>query len=89
MKEKLNYKKPNWTVTDVKPMNDYILLVTFISGEKKKVDMKELINRGGVFAKLKDPEIFKMAHVDSPTVVWNRDIDIAPESLYERGIAID
>ena len=28
------------------------------------------------------------AHSDGTTVVWNEDIDIAPESLYEKGVPI-
>lgn len=84
----LHYKKPEWTVTAVVPREDHTLLVTFITGERKVVDMNGLIEEGGGFSRLKDLSLFMQAHVDSPTVVWNSQVDIAPESLYERGVAV-
>ena len=67
---------------------DYMLLVDFADGQRKRFDMKPIIARGGVFERLKDAEFFKKAHVDRDTVAWDDVIDIAPESLYERGVAI-
>lgn len=67
---------------------DYTLLVDFADGQRKRFDMKPIIARGGVFERLKDAEFFKKAHVDRDTVAWDDVIDIAPESLYERGVAI-
>lgn len=74
-----------WIVTAVEPKEDYKLLVNFIDGSKKLFDMKPLINKGGIFAKLKDPNYFRKAHTSRNTVVWDEMIDIAPETLYERG----
>jgi len=78
----------NYLVKTVVAEADYTLLVDFVDGQRKRFDMKPIIARGGVFEKLKDAEFFKKAHVDRDTVVWDDIIDIAPESLYERGIAI-
>jgi hypothetical protein len=36
------------------------------------------------FAQLKDSPLFAKASVDYGTVVWPGDIDIAPETLYDR-----
>ena len=76
--------EPKWVVTSVEPKDDYILLVTFITGERKSYDCKPLLDKG-IFKQLKEPKIFKMAHVDAETVVWNDELDIAPEELYEVG----
>lgn len=77
-----------WIVTGVTPEDDYTLLVDFADGKQKRFDMKPLISRGGVFERLKNLEFFKKAHVDRDTVAWDDVIDVAPESLYERGITI-
>ena len=77
----------DWIVTAVEPRIDRTLLVTFVTGEKKVFDMNELIGQGGVFARLKDDKLFMKAHTDGTTVVWDEMLDIAPESLYERGVA--
>ena len=75
----------NYIVVAVKPIENYVLLVDFIDGTKKRFDMKPIIDRGGVFDKLKEKEKFMTAHVDRDTVVWDDILDIAPESLYEKG----
>ena len=79
--------KPNWIVKDVDARDDYTLIVTFVTGEKKSYDCTPLLTTG-VFRELRDPEVFKMAHVDVDTVAWNDTIDIAPETLYSDGVAL-
>ena len=83
--EILHAKKPVWVVTAVETGENYMLFVTFIGGEKKKFDCSHLIDKG-VFKLLKNPEIFKLAHVEGSTVVWNDELDIAPETLYAEGV---
>ena len=39
-----------------------------------------------MYKPLENPSIFNMAHTNGETVVWNDDIDIAPETLYEKGL---
>ena len=68
--------------------DDYTLLIDFVDGKRKRFDMKPIIARGGVFERLKNLDFFKKAHVDRDTVAWDDIIDIAPESLYDRGIAV-
>ena len=41
-----------------------------------------------VFKPLSNTVFFKSAHTDGCTVVWNDEIDIDPESLYNEGISI-
>lgn len=76
-----------WIVTDVKPREDYTLLLTFIDGSKKVYDCKPLL-KYGINKKLKDVNFFMQAKVDHHTVMWSDDIDIAPEALYDDGVPV-
>jgi hypothetical protein len=71
------------TVTKVVTRDDYQLLVTFSTGEIKLFDARPYLEKG-VFTKLKNPDIFKQAYVAYDTVCWPGDLDIAPETLYDR-----
>lgn len=71
-----------FAVKDVKPLNDYQLLITFKNQEKKIFDVKPYL-KYSAFQSLKDVSIFNQVHTNGETVVWNDDIDIAPEYLYE------
>lgn len=65
----------------VKP--NYRLLLEFENGEKRQFDMLPYLDRKP-FASLKDSPLFDLAFVDYGTVVWPGNIDIAPETLYDR-----
>lgn len=80
-------KQPNWIVTEVQPQENYMLLVTFITKEQKTYDCKPILN-DGIFKQLKDPQVFHLAHAQDGTVVWNDEVDIAPETLYEDGVEV-
>lgn len=75
-------------VKSVQPIEDYKVIVTFSNEEKKKFDFSALLNMP-CYQPLKDKDIFKSVSVEFGTLVWNNgEIDIAPETLYEKGIAI-
>lgn len=78
----------DYVVKAVEPEENYTLVIDFVDGSKKRFDMKPIIDKGGVFAKLSDIDVFKTAHVDRDTVSWDEVLDIAPETLYEKGVAI-
>ena len=78
---------PKWIVKNVTTQDNHILVITFATEERKIYDCTPLLD-DGIFAKLKNPDIFKLAHVDGGTVVWNDEIDIAPEELYNNSVAI-
>ena len=75
-------KNAFWIVTNVIAREDYTLVITFITGEKKVYDFLPLLEKS-IYAPLKDINLFLKAKVIGDTVVWNDDIDIAPEHLYE------
>ncbi len=75
-------KMPVWVVKHVVPQSDYTLLLTFASGEKKLYNARPLLEKA-IFADLKSLPFFLTARVSGDTVIWNDDVDIAPEHLYE------
>lgn len=78
----------NWIVKNVVPNDDFTLTLTFITGEKKIYDAKQLFSHK-FFEPLKDINLFKKAHVDGHTVAWNDLLDIDPEDLYDEGVPIN
>jgi Protein of unknown function (DUF2442) len=77
---------PPYLVTQVDVLDGYRLRLTFHDGTIGDVDLSDLPARGGVFATLRDPERFREVRVDpeAGTIVWSDDLDVAPETLYER-----
>lgn len=73
---------PVWLVTSVIANSDYTLLLTFANGENRVYNAKPLLEKK-IYEPLKNLSFFMNAKVDGDTVVWNDDIDIAPEHLYE------
>ena len=72
---------PAWVVKEVQPQNDYTLIITFADGTKKIYNARHLLDKA-IYAELRNIAFFLKAKVDCGTVVWNDDIDIAPEHLY-------
>lgn len=70
------------TITSVIPLPDYKLLITFDNSEKRLLDMTPYLNRG-VYAALKDIDLFNTVHVSFDTIEWNNEADIDPEFVYE------
>jgi hypothetical protein len=73
-------------VVKVKPYANYQLLLEFENGEKRLFDMTSIIDNRP-FNRLKGSS-FMAARVEYGTVVWPGNIDIAPETLYDRSSAI-
>ncbi len=74
-------------VVRVEAKADYTLLLEFENGEKRVFDMTPLLNKKP-FMQLKGSPLFGMASVDYGTVVWPGNIDIAPETLYDRSCPV-
>ncbi len=70
-----------FAVTNVEPLHNYLLRLTFKNGEQKIFDMKPYLETG-VFKELKSERIFKTAKVSFDTVEWANAADIDPETLY-------
>jgi len=70
-------------VIDVKAKNDYTLSLLFENNDKRLFDMKPFLQQKP-FNKLLNDNVFMKASVALGTVVWPGNIDIAPETLWER-----
>lgn len=70
---------------NVTPLDGCILRTEFADGSLKDCDLSEL---GGVFDRLHDRELFRKAHVESGAVIWDEELDIAPEYLYDNGTPV-
>lgn len=66
---------------DVKPLNDYILELTFDNGEKKKFDVKPYL-KFKPFNELKDIKKFKKVKIAGLSIEWDNGADICPDELY-------
>lgn len=75
------------TAIDVKPLEDYKLLLGFNNGEKRIFDVKPYIS-GDWYGELKDVKYFNMVKPDGFTVVWPNGQDICPDELYYSGMLV-
>ncbi|MDO4483664.1 MAG: DUF2442 domain-containing protein [Clostridia bacterium] len=68
-------------IVKVKPLDDFMMILTFSTGEQRLFDATLL--QGPVFQPLKDIEVFKNAQLDHGVVTWlDGDIDCSPEYMY-------
>ena len=72
-------------VVHVHPQNGYVLSLEFENGECRLFDMTYLMDKKP-FSRLKEKALFDLAFIDYGTVVWPGNIDISPETLYDRSI---
>ena len=71
----------NWNVVSVEPQAPLKLAVRFADGTEGTVRF-EPGHLTGVFAALRDPEVFRRVRVDCGTVTWPGDLDLAPDAMY-------
>jgi hypothetical protein len=80
---------PQWRApddpSDVIPLSGYRLAVRFMDGVSGIVDASALITSAdaGVFAKLRDPEIFAQVRIQYGAVIWPGEIDLAPDVMHD------
>ena len=70
-------------VISVVAEQNYTLLLVFENGQKRRFDMKPLLDKKP-FSRLRDLPLFMKATVAFGTVVWPGNIDIAPETLWDK-----
>ena len=78
-------------IKNVTPLQDFKLSIQFAEGITKIYDMKKLIEKNKIFADLKDINLFNSVEVDigGYGVIWNDDIDISCDELFENSKKID
>jgi hypothetical protein len=72
-----------YRITKAEARPNYRLWIRFTDGTEGEVDLSSLVGKG-VLAAWEDPEVFARVavSVDSGTVTWPGDIDLAPDALY-------
>ena len=76
-----------WDITSAEHEAEYRIRVRFRDGKSGTVDLKPLIDKGGVFSALCDQEAFKAFSIDPEWHIlsWQDGrIDVAPETVYEQ-----
>lgn len=80
---------------EAEPLDGCAVRVRFEDGTTAEVDLAYLLEYGGVFEPLRDPDYFRRLRADheAGTIVWPNGADIAPETLYaaaqERAAAVN
>ncbi len=77
-------------VKNVIAQSNYKLTVQFSEGVTKIYDMNKLIENNPIFKPLKNNELYYEVKVDigGYGIVWNEDIDISCDELFENGKTI-
>lgn len=70
-------------VKEVKPQDDYKLLITFANEEVKLFDVSQYLEIGK-FKELKNKDLFKSVRVSFDSIEWANKLDLDPELLYEK-----
>lgn len=66
---------------DVKPLDNYLLYITFDNVENKVFDVKPLISSSW-FGELENKDIFNTVKISGNTVEWINGQDVCPDDLY-------
>ena len=75
------------TAIAVEALEDYKLLITFKTGEKKVFDMKPLLHLT-MYKKLNNKGFFSLVKCNNMCVYWNDEIDLCPDMTYEESVPI-
>ena len=75
-------------VLEVKPLDDFQILLHFDTGESKIFDVSPYLELK-VFSPLKDPSVFKSVKKVFDTVEWSNGADFDPEFLYQESQTLE
>lgn len=75
-------------ITAVTPLKDYKLIVTFENSETRLLNIAPYLTKG-IYAELKDINIFNSAHISFDTIEWANQADIDPEFVYSESVPYD
>ena len=88
-------------IVSVEPNEDFTLFLTFDNGECRILDVKPVLDKGGVFTPFRDYNNFKRVYLDDTgcvswdidpeidsNVVWNNKVDICPDGCYVDSVPV-
>jgi hypothetical protein len=77
--------KAPWRIACVRPLPGFRLSVRFNDGKEGTVTMAGLIHspNAGVFAVLRNEELFSKVALHYGAVTWPGELDLAPDAIYE------
>ncbi len=72
------------SITKAEYISDYSIKLNFDNGEQGTVDLKATIfnDKRKIIETLRNVDFFKDFSLDSWTLVWKNELDLAPEYLY-------
>ena len=70
-------------IKDVKPLENYCLLLKFENNEERIFDVKPYLNIGK-FKELKDEKLFTSVKICFDSIEWENKLDLDPELLYQK-----
>lgn len=68
-------------VKSVSPLPNFRLRLGFDNGEVRVFDLAPYLEEG-VFVRLKNPSVFKLARVVAGSIEWPGEIDLSHDTLY-------
>ena len=73
-----------WNIIKIKSLPNYKLELEFADGLHGFVDMTQLIlsEKAGLFAELKDINVFNQAYIANGAATWPEEIDFCPETMH-------
>ena len=72
-------------ITNVKPKDNYILILTYENNENRQFDMKPYLDIG-IFQELKNLSMFKTVKTSFDSIEWDNGADFDPEILYQKSV---
>lgn len=73
------------TIKQAIAKQNFMLELTFSSGEIRMFDAKPYLEKGA-FKALQEERLFQQAYIAYDTVCWPGELDISPETLYIKSI---
>lgn len=71
-------------ITKIKYQGQYVFYIEFDDETHGDIDLSDYLEKGSVFAPLKNLDFFREAFIDGGTINWPNGADIAPKTLYEK-----
>jgi len=77
-----------FSVIQVKPLDDYQLLLRFENDENRIFDVRPFLEVGK-YAELKDVSLFSSVRTSFDSIQWANELDFDPEFLYEKSLLVE